>query len=112
MKRLALLIPLVLLIAACGAPESGTVTDKRFTEAHMEYWTSMQCVSYRADGTCTMSMPMEHEDWEPDKWELRLEQCKNEGDCKRGWREVTQSVYDDARTGYHYDSKTHVLAAQ
>lgn len=97
MKRLKYaLITLVLAVAACGAPESGTVIGKHYTAS----WTTFnrQCVSFDKNGLCNnwILVPVTY----PESWclELRDDHARD----KTGCREVDETTYHDYEVGEHY----------
>lgn len=132
MNRFRILtLPLVLLcavlVAGCGI-EEGTVTNRDFVPSHMEDYDDEVY-----DGQdCGYSYGMnpssgEYENYYhcenryrtvvrqrrvPDKWELTIEYCKEEGDCKSRTVDVSESTYDKVREGYIYNVKTKKVTAK
>jgi hypothetical protein len=93
MARRIALAALVLVLAACSAPEKGTVYGRWFYPAHD--WVQMTCSIYNSNGTCRMQIPtIQHE---PARWQLGLRDGEEEGR-----REVTQHEYESCANGEHY----------
>lgn len=90
MKRLFVL---VLALAACSAPESGTITEKDHRDAFTTYTT--QCSVY-ISGTCRSytTVPVRH----AESWRIRL--CEGD-DC--GWRQVPESEWETIEVGDHWE---------
>lgn len=123
-----ILVCIVIAFSACSdpPPEQGYVTDKRFIPAHWEggyetyYTTEIKCDSRYVSGYGTAPgqyvqecrpEPASHQRYEDhhefveDRWQLHLEDCKVEKDerkCKRGWRTVSETLYDRYSIGNHY----------
>jgi hypothetical protein len=78
---------------------TGTVTcsevcqyhSKRMVPAHTEYWIENHCTMYDKDGGCSMSIPIQHSRWVPDKFLITFT------DCKQSWHEydVDERVYHE-----------------
>lgn len=110
MKRV-LIIAASALLVGCG-PSSGVIINKHFEPAHYEQRQEYRCYSYNQQGICSVGMHETVQDYYPDHWSLHLENCKTEKDCDRGWKKVSSDVYDRAKVGYFYDSKTGKLEAR
>ena len=103
MKRLiALLSVLTVVLSACGAPTYGKVLDRRYEAAYTDRYTTMQCFSYNAQGACTANIPQYHEDYHPERWQLKLK-----SEDKTGWRTVSEEEYTYYEPGscYHCEGK-------
>jgi hypothetical protein len=114
----ALLVAAIFLLSACASPiTSGTVTAKQDTPA---YWTVIQVPQYRTQcdeeeepqytgGTVTevpeevctqvLSYYLPVNEFVPEEWQLRIKDG-----TRTGWVDVTQAVYDSARTGAHWSA--------
>lgn len=101
MKKYCLIF--LLLLSACGepGPKIGRVTQRKYIPAHTEErWVQGQDVCYMYDkyGTCTLSVPspghMEH-DYYPDEWSLYLVDDRKPDKIAKGWRQVSESTYNN-----------------
>jgi hypothetical protein len=92
MKRLLTILMLV-FVAACSAPDHGTVYDKKYYEAYIT--TDWNCVSYDKKGFCNLRIPTVHH-W-PEHWELCLRLGEDEG-C----RTVDQITFHEYAIGSEY----------
>lgn len=89
LKATALAV-LVALLAACGAPDSGTVTMKRFTPGHT--YLQRSCVLVAKVPVCHY-VPT----WVGDEWELRIDDGED-----AGWTDVDQTTYGRVTVGSHW----------
>ena len=94
MKRLALLLP-ILLLAGCAPLDDGYIRDKRFEPEN--WYPVLYCAMYNNKGMCTLWLNrMEYDD--PD-WLIQLELKE-----RTGWRKVTQEEYDSVTVGEWYQT--------
>ena len=94
MRALAILaVPVALVMAACSAPEAGTVVSKRYEPA--SEWTSSYCAVYTPKGMCSAWLPQTHH--EPEHWVLVLRAGDDEGD-----RAVYREAYERCMPGATY----------
>lgn len=104
----------ILLLAACSSPPSeGYVLDKRHVPAR-DHWhddSHYQCIVYDNKGTCTSQIWIEdgHLHFHPEKWELKLEECKERKgrNCRTGWKNLGSGegafrTWDQYNIGMHY----------
>lgn len=84
-------------LAGCSAISEGTITDKHFRAAYDTTYYMNQCMSYRSDGSCSVSIPVPHTAHHPDRWTLDLRAGE-----KDGWVEVSQATYDMYKIGDYY----------
>jgi hypothetical protein len=94
-----------ILMTGCTHVTKGKVVDRQFTPAHVDHWADHVCMSYDKSGFCTFSVPIEHSRNVPDRWELKLRDCGEDGKCKTGWLSVPEYVYNTVETDTFYDSK-------
>jgi hypothetical protein len=98
----AVLILGALGLAGCGNhPGEGVVQQKKFIAAHYDDWWSNQCFAYGKYGQCTFSMPIEHHDYVPDDWELKVKPDSG----KAGWVSVTKDEYDNIKEGDYWNAQ-------
>lgn len=99
MKRLLLTLLPLLFLPYCGKDNvltSGTVVDKSYDDP--DTFITYQCYSYRQDGGCSFSMPVEHTD--APHWRIKVEgPDPDDGDTIQEWHAVTESVYDSVNVG-------------
>jgi hypothetical protein len=88
--RRGLLAFVVATLAACGAPDAGTVTG----HGHNGSWVEMRCAVYGKNGLCTVYMPVTH----PEEWCLTLRDGDDTGDQCFG----DATVWDRYPVGSHY----------
>jgi hypothetical protein len=94
MIKKAALAALLLLAAACAAPEKGTVYGRwHYPESQ---WVQMVCSAYDSKtGACTFQMPVIQTD--PERWSLGLRDGKEEGQ-----RSVTEREYENCQVDDYY----------
>lgn len=89
-RRLAMLILAILLLAGCG-PKEGVVLDKIY-KPDLSYWgTEVRCGS----NGCR---PVNEWHWRPQEWKLILE--TSDGDVKE--KKVNKKIYYKINVGDHY----------
>jgi len=90
MRKLIVTAGAVLLLAACGAgaPDAGTVTDKRYTPSSVEN----ECKGTGAKRKCKL-------DVDPEVCEFRLKDGE-----KDGWVEVPCASYESVKVNDWYQS--------
>jgi len=71
--------------------ETCTYADRSFKPAHWYYWTEYHCMIHDKSGSCTFSIPIQHQDWIPDRWWIRYRDILGNLD---GWERVGQALYD------------------
>lgn len=97
MKRLVLAVILLALLA-CGEGnqlDQGEVIEKNYDDP--DTWTSLYCASYGQNGGCILWLPMTHQDGP--HWSLRVVGVDDEGEQRKEWHEVTQTLYETANIG-------------
>lgn len=94
-KILVVLIVTVttLLLVACSAINSGTITRKEYTEPYT--LTTMQCMAFDASGICTMNMPVTQ--YYEETFMLNLASGDN-----TGWVYVNKAQYNAVNVGDHW----------
>lgn len=92
MRRI-LAMALLVLLAACSAPDHGTIYEKRYEAPYS--WIDYQCVSYNKQGICTLRMPFTH--YVPEYWYLCL-RLGEDGGC----RSVDQVTFHEYEVGEEY----------
>ncbi len=78
----------ILLLTACGAPDSGTITEKAFVPEHDVTDTQMICGAYGQYG-CTVYVPVITTTHYDDDWQFKIDN----GD-DNGWVSVDKCLYD------------------
>lgn len=107
MKRYLILVFALLALAACGAPESGTVTAKQFEEprtyiAFNSIPNGQTCYGSGTTQTCTTNhIQVPYTVYDGPDWKIHLV----DGD-KKGWAYVTQDTYEHIAVGSFYNRKT------
>ncbi len=102
-KRALLAAGLALSLAACGdPPETGTVTNKVYTEP----WTSftMHCAAYNQQHACTswFTTPVYH----PADWSVCLRaDAQDTSHDRTGCWSVNQHTYDSVRVGQQWSRR-------
>lgn len=95
MRRAALVLAAVLVLAGCDNATSGTVTNKWIDPAHTDVW--FQCMAYDGKGNCTMNMPMF--DQVPTRYVVEFHNVTDDED---GSALVTPEAYDTYQVGVQY----------
>lgn len=85
----------VLLLSGCGAPDSGYITDRKWSEAYTYY--DQQCMMYNKDMICQMYIPVERN--VPARYSFDI----RDGD-DHGWVSVTETTYSSYSVGDFYDN--------
>lgn len=96
----AIAVLIAVITSGCSTIKSGTVTDKDFTPAWMQWMPGTpppsSCTGSPIRCTTTPGTPG-YPIFHSDEWELRLKNSNDEG-----WREVSQGEYDRYKVGEHY----------
>lgn len=86
-------------LVGCDGPDSGTVTDRRYTAAYVIY--NQVCVARTKTGVCIsyVPQPVHH----PEECELQLErQSASDYKIENGWRTVPCAEYAHYAVGDKY----------
>lgn len=100
LKYVIWIILALLMMTGCetyDGPEVGRVVGHEYDDP--DTYTTMQCYSYSSQGTCTLQMPVTHE--EGPHWYLVLE-----GEGRRDSWEVPEITYNEVREGQWFDTTT------
>jgi hypothetical protein len=92
-KALAAVLAVLVLAGCAGAPQAGTIQDKRHERGF--WYTTMQCTGYSGKGYCQTQMPVQH--YSPPSWAFDL----YDGD-DHGWRNVDPETYSRYAVGDYY----------
>lgn len=65
--------------------------DKKFTPAHTQEWTTMQCAIFAKDGTCQMQIPVHHSNYIPDSYTMEFTDIHG----GRHTEVVSKNMYDN-----------------
>jgi len=124
MSRLVGAATLLVMLAACGAPNQGDIVGKKYTPERE--WSTMEpdydtktysCKKTKTEtktvngkttskevpytGTCTKRVKDGYDEvdhYSPEKYRLKIQDGDNVG-----WVEVDESTYEDAEVGDYYD---------
>jgi hypothetical protein len=84
------------ILVGCTYVTEGTVTEKKFDEAHTTYTT--YCTG---KPMVCRPLPVFHDD----EWDMNLSSFNEKGEPITGWVEVSEEVYNEIAVGTYYDNK-------
>lgn len=98
-KKISAIVAIALIgvtLVGCTYVTEGTVTEKKFDEAHTTYTT--YCAG---KPMVCRPLPVLHND----EWDMNLSSFNEKGEVITRWVEVSEEVYNDIPVGAYYDSK-------
>lgn len=92
----AMFLAAMFLMTGCTAKiTEGNVADKVYRESYTT--TSMNCMTYNADGICTMQVPQTNR--HPESWRILISGNNEKGEIDTAWYRVSESTYERLEIG-------------
>lgn len=98
----ALLLTALFALTGCTAKiTAGTVVDKSYRAAYST--TYMSCMSYNADGICTMQVPQQRH--HPESWSITIQGMNEKQEQDTARYRVSEATYERLEFGDYFQTE-------